>query len=96
MYDVTIKKPTSADSLSIESVNEYYLVPEESLGDDDVQTSSSTTPASQRKENYVISENVELEVSVVPGSFFSNPSAVEDETSNSNLSQTKEDLGTQL
>ena len=61
------------------SVHEYFLKTNEHELDD--LQSTASTPNSQRKEkeSFVVSESVTI--SVVPGSFFSNPSALDKEFS---------------
>ena len=68
-----------ASNNDTESLHEYFLKADEHELDD--LRSTASTPNSQRKEkeSYVVSESVK--VTVVPGFFFSNPSAFDKEFS---------------
>lgn len=71
-----VSKNTS--SLAASNVDEYFLVSDKKVDEVEAQSyeldSLTSTPASQKKSDFVVSYEVKVEV---PGLFFSNPLAVE-------------------
>ena len=82
------------DRVSIASANEYFLQPQEML--DDTHTTPSTPNPVKGQD--VVSSSEKVEVSAFhdySATFYSNPVADEDETSSDQLSDTKENLGSE-
>ena len=83
-YNLGRAKVDDNTSLAASSVDEYFLIPE----NQDIETRSfesheldslASTPASQRKTDFVVSQKVKVPA-VSGGAFFTNPVAIEMET----------------